>query len=66
MKSTNNAQTTEAVNEKAIAPTWQSCIVEDLSDETQAAMSGGAKKTRSLPTAPSDYEYWLEPGYTLG
>jgi hypothetical protein len=41
MKSTNNAQTTEAMNEKAIAPTWQSFIVEELSDGAQAAVSGG-------------------------
>lgn len=41
MKSTNNTQTTEAVNEKENAPTWQSQIVEDLSDDAMAAVSGG-------------------------
>jgi hypothetical protein len=41
MKSTNHAQTTETVNQKAIAPAWQSCIVEDLNDDAQAAVSGG-------------------------
>jgi hypothetical protein len=66
MKSTSNVQTTQAMNKSAIAPQWEAFIVEELSDEAQAAVSGGAKKTRSLPTAPSDYEYWLEPGYTPG
>jgi hypothetical protein len=41
MKSTTNAQTSEAVKKNAIAPTWQDCIVEDLSSEAQAAVSGG-------------------------
>ena len=41
MKSTNNAQTTEAVNKSAIAPTWQSHLVEDLSDEAAAQVCGG-------------------------
>jgi hypothetical protein len=44
MKSINNVQTTEALNEKAIAPTWQYYIVEDLSDEVQAAVSGGRQR----------------------
>ena len=44
MKSTNKAQTTEALNEKTLAPTWQSCIVEDLSDDAQAAVSGGRQR----------------------
>jgi hypothetical protein len=43
MKSTNSAQTTEAVKKKAIAPTWQACIVEELNDEAQAAVTGGYK-----------------------
>jgi hypothetical protein len=52
MKSTNNVQTTEAVHEKAIAPTWQSHIVEELSDETQAAVSGGWR-WRTISADPS-------------
>jgi tRNA1(Val) A37 N6-methylase TrmN6 len=43
MKSTNKAQTTEALNEKAIALHWQDCIVEDLNDDAQAAVSGGGE-----------------------
>jgi hypothetical protein len=52
MKSTNHAQTTEAVNKKAvaeqfpegvIAPTWQSHIVDDLNDEAAVAIVGGYK-----------------------
>jgi hypothetical protein len=35
MKSTNKAQTIEALNEKAIALHWQDCIIEELSDEAQ-------------------------------
>lgn len=41
MKSTNNTQTTEAVKKSAIAPTWQSHIIEELSDETAAKVCGG-------------------------
>ena len=41
MKSTNNTQTTEDMNEKAIALTEQSFIVEELSDEAASAVSGG-------------------------
>jgi hypothetical protein len=41
MKSTNNPQTTEDMNQKAIALTEQDCIIEELSDEAQAAVSGG-------------------------
>ena len=41
MKSTNNPQTTEDMNQKAIALTEQSFIVEELSDEAQSAVSGG-------------------------
>ena len=41
MKSTNNPQTTEDMNEKAIAPEKQSFIVEELSDEAASAVSGG-------------------------
>ncbi len=41
MKATNNAQATELTNKKENAPTWQEYIIEDLSDEAQAAVSGG-------------------------
>jgi hypothetical protein len=44
MKSTNNIQTTEAMKKSALAPTWQAYIVEELSDDAQAAMVGGAGK----------------------
>lgn len=43
MKSTKNAQTTEDMNKNENAPTWQDHITEDLNDEAQAAVSGGAK-----------------------
>lgn len=58
MKSTNNAQTTETVNKGAIAITWQDHIVEDLSDEAQAAVSGSAKG--GYPGKSTLYPY----GYT--
>jgi hypothetical protein len=41
MKSTNNPQATEDMNKKAIAPTEPDCIIEELSDEAAAAVSGG-------------------------
>jgi hypothetical protein len=72
MKSTNNAQPTQAVNEKAIcvsqqrfaiAPTWQFHIVEDLSDEAQATVTGGyldRSPKPGIPTQPSLYDdaFW--------
>jgi hypothetical protein len=42
MKSINNTQTTEDMNQKGIAPDKQSFIVEELSDEAASAVSGGA------------------------
>ncbi len=43
MKSTNNNQTTEDMNNSENAPTWQDHITEELSDDAQAAVSGGYK-----------------------
>lgn len=65
MKSTNNVQTTEAVNKNAVAsqfpegvnaPTWQSHIIEELSDEAALAVSGGAKKKSWSSDSPYIYE----------
>jgi hypothetical protein len=63
MKSTNNSQTTEAVKKNAIAPTWQSHIVEDLSSEAQAAVSGGGYPNN---TVNSPEEFWKAVWKGLG
>jgi hypothetical protein len=47
MKATNNTQTTESTNNSENTPTWQDYIVEDLSDDAQAAVSGG--RTWTMP-----------------
>jgi hypothetical protein len=57
MKSTNNTQTNEDLNKKAIgyasaeriALTEQSFIVEELSDEAQASVSGGKLRVLTDP-----------------
>jgi hypothetical protein len=41
MKATNNAQGTEPTNNHENASTWQEYIIEELSDEAQASVSGG-------------------------
>jgi hypothetical protein len=70
MKSTNNAQTTEAVNEKAIAPMWQDCIVEELTDEAQAAVYGGKRTTTGSYVAYPGTDEWnqiiLSASYVVG
>jgi hypothetical protein len=53
MKSTNNSQTTEDMNKKAIAPTWQSCIVEELSDEAASALRGGGRRYTASEIDPA-------------
>jgi hypothetical protein len=63
MKSTNNAQTNEATNNSENAPTWQFHIVEDLSDEAQATVTGGyldRSPKPGIPTQPSLYDdaFW--------
>lgn len=58
MKSTINTQTTEAIKKNAIASTWQSFIVEDLSDDVAAQVCGGAKG--GYPGKSTLYPY----GYT--
>jgi hypothetical protein len=54
MKSTNNTQTTEDMNQKAIAPDKQSFIIEELSDEAASAVSGGAYPPSSYITDPQE------------
>jgi hypothetical protein len=41
MKSTNNSQTTEAIDKGAIALFKQDCIMKELSDEAAAKVCGG-------------------------
>ena len=55
MKSTNNPQTTEDMNQKAIALTEPDCIVEELSDEAASAVSGGGYPNN---TVNSREEFW--------
>jgi hypothetical protein len=43
MKSTNNSQTTEAINKSEIAIKELDCIIEDLSDEAASAVIGGLR-----------------------
>ncbi|MBD2308370.1 hypothetical protein H6G17_23115 [Chroococcidiopsis sp. FACHB-1243] len=67
MKSTNNAQTTEAMDQKAIASNWQDCIVEELSDETASAFRGGWKIITAASTKPiSLEEYYKLAGFWGG
>jgi hypothetical protein len=70
MKSTNNTQTNEDMNKKAIAPTWQSCIVEELSDEAQAAVNGGltwvSAETHATSPEQSLKSYYANPGAFIG
>jgi hypothetical protein len=68
MKSTNNTQTTEDMNHKAIgyasaeriAFTERSFIVEELSDEAQSAISGG--RDRQYISDPNHPYYWMAFG----
>jgi hypothetical protein len=55
MKSTNNTQTTEDMNQKAIALTEPDCIIEELSDEAALAVSGGA---RWYPNPTPEQQQW--------
>jgi hypothetical protein len=56
MKLTTNAQAMEAIKKDAIAPTRQSCIVEELSDEVQASVNGGWRFiTATKPITAADY-----------
>jgi hypothetical protein len=54
MKSTNNTQTTEDMNQKAIALTEQDYIIEELSDEAASAVSGGGRGTPRYASSPEE------------
>jgi hypothetical protein len=58
MKSTNNVQTTEAMNKSAIAPQWEACIIEELSDEAASSVSGGWRLIIADPRKPMTAEQY--------
>ncbi len=67
MKTTNNTQATEPTNNHENAPTWQAHIVEELSDEAQAAVSGGEKVRNVYITDPDEQrKILMSIGFTGG